>query len=161
MAGISCEMPRGALRSANRPIEIEPESSEVAHPFREASMGRDFQLVVEELCGFGEAITEASIPGSVRGGSEPELDEELDVGGIIMRCSGETVVVERLTVVRVGSRLEQCPREVRGCRVWWLIGFATTERASQRGERWDEAAPQEPGVRIGAGIEENPGGGDS
>ena len=34
-----------------------------------------------------------------------------------------------------------------------LVGFAATECSSERGEGWDEAVPQDPGVRIRTGVE--------
>lgn len=157
VAGIGGELPGRLLRSTDPLVEIESECSEEPHPVWEASVGCDFEFVAEKLFGFGESITEALVPRSVRGGSEPELDQEFEVAGIVLRCSGETVVVEGLAVVRVSPRFEQCPSEVCRRRVWWLIGLTATERPGQRRERWDETSPEEPGVRIGAGTEKKLG----
>ena len=107
MAGIGGELPGRPLRSTDPLVEIESECGEEPHPVREASVGCDFEFVAEKLFGFGESITEALVPRSVHGGSEPELDQEFDVAGIVSRCSGETVVVQGLAVVRIGAGTEK------------------------------------------------------
>lgn len=143
------------MRSADRPVEVEPEIDEESHPHRKATVRRHFELVVQKLLRCGEAVSESSIPRPVRRGSEPEAGEKLEMGGIVVCRARQTVVVEGLTIVRVGSRPQQRSRELDGARMWRLVGFATTEGAGERGERRDETSPQEPGVRIRARVEQH------
>ena len=154
MAGVAGELPGGASGSAGGSVEVEPEVDEVLHPRRQAALGCDCEFVVQELLGSGEMRAELSIPRPVRGGSESEADEELEMCGIVVRGAGETVVVEGLAVVRVGSRFQQRECELRGVRVRGLIGFTSTERSGECGEWWNETSPQESGVRICARVEQ-------
>lgn len=75
---------------------------------------------------------------------------------VIVSGSGEAVVVEGLSVVRVGSRFQEKPREFDGFVMGRLVGFAATERSGERGEGWHEAVPEEPGVWVGTGVEQYP-----
>jgi len=75
--------------------------------------------------------------------------------GVVVRCAGEPVVVEGLTVVRVGSRFQQETCELDPVGMWGLVGFTSTERPGERSERWHEAPPQEAGVRVRARIEQH------
>ena len=73
----------------------------------------------------------------------------------------EHPVVERLAVVRVGAGLQQQAGESERVRVPGLADraqFPFAERPGQHGERGGQAVPEVAGVRIGAAVQQKPGG---
>ncbi len=75
------------------------------------------------------------------------------MGRVVVNGAGESVVVEGLSVVRVGAGFEKQPGEFESLGMRRLVGFATTERSCERGEGWHEAVPQEPGMGVRAGVQ--------
>ena len=118
-------------------------------------MGGDFEFVVEQVSGRGEPGAETLVPRPVRRSSESVLDKQLQMRRVVVGGAGESVVVEGLSVVGVSARVEQESCKFEGVAVRWLVGFAATECSGERRERWYEAVPQEPGVRIRTAVEQD------
>jgi hypothetical protein len=76
-------------------------------------------------------------------------------------CSRTRSVVQRLAVVGVGTGLEQQAGQrgrVRVPRLTHWTELTLAEDAGQYGKRSRQAVPEVTGVRVGAGLEQEPGG---
>lgn len=85
-AGVG-ELPRGLSRSSHWSVQVEAEFGEEPHPVRKAAVSGDFEFVAEQIRWCGEPGAETSVPGSICRCSESDLDEELQMGRVVVRTS--------------------------------------------------------------------------
>ena len=100
-------------------------------------------------------LAQSALPRTAVAAPEAELEQQLQVTVV----GSKHPVVQRLSVVRVGTAGQQQAGQRQRMRVPRLPTralLALAEHAGQHGERGGQPEPQVAGVRVGAGVQQQP-----